>query len=296
MNLLSRLHLPWTIRSGLVIGLLFLVPALSSLGPLAGPLSPQTALADLKCGDAPMPFGPEGLVVTWVGPAPADARVTITDGEIFRLAAEQTGAGIPEDYPEKYTKDLQYVEVFNASMAWDLQEVTRWQERHGIKMEDGPSAVFQKYLDTDHVILETLVQHPVVENPELFVACSIVLQRGVIVYEDGWETLSLRSYFHSAADSDNFVNFAPSGGIEMVFPSDAIWFPLELSQFIVEPASYVVLDILTTSPLDAGQLPDSFRLEKSGRVDYNGTTYEVSRVSATLKAGQETPDFQLPVS
>jgi len=221
--------------------------------------------------------------------------VTITDGEIFRVAADATGPGIPEDFPEKYTKDLQEVEVFNASMAWDLDEVTRWQERQGIAMEPGPSEVFERYLQRGHVILETLVEHPPVDVPEQFVACSVVLQRGVIVFADGQETLFLRSYFHSAASEDEFVNFAPRGGLQVSFATDTIWFPLELSQFIMEPASYVVLDILTPKPLDERQLPEQFSLEKAGRVSYNGQTYEVARVRATLKAGQEVPDFELPV-
>jgi hypothetical protein len=234
-------------------------------------------------------------VVTWVGPVPDNARVTITDGEMFRVAADVTGPSIPEDFPEKYTKDLQEVEVFNASMAWNLDEVTRWQERQGIAMEPGPSAVFEKYLDRGHVILETLVEHPPVDVPERFVACSVVLQRGVIVFADGQETLFLRSYFHSAAGEDEFVNFAPRGGLEVSFATDTIWFPLELSQFILEPASYVVLDILTPQPLDERQIPQPFNLERMGRVNYDGETYNVARIRATLKAGEEVSDLELPV-
>jgi hypothetical protein len=234
-------------------------------------------------------------VVTWVGPVPADARVTIVDDEIFRVAADATGPGIPEDFPELYTKDLQEVDVFNASMAWDLQEVTRWQERQNIKMEPGPSEAFQRYLDTGHVILETLVEHPAVDVPERFVACSVVLQRGVIVFADGQETLFLRSYFHSAADADNFVNFAPRGGLRVSFATESIWFPLELSQFIQEPASYVVLDILTPKPLNEQAIPPPFSLERTGRVSYEGNVYAVARIRATLKAGEAAPDLDLQV-
>jgi len=40
------------------------------------------------------------------------------------------------------------------------------------------------------------------------------------------------------------------------FASDTIWFPLETTQLIDEPESYVVLDILTPERLGAKELPD----------------------------------------
>ena len=233
------------------------------------------------------------MVVTWVGPVPAKARVAYTDGEVFAAAAKAAGPEIPNDFPDKYTKDLREVELFNASMAWDLDEVARWQERYGIKLESGPATVFEEYLRTGHAIFETLVEHPTVPEPERFAACSVVLQRAVIVYADGQETLFLRSYFHSANDAGDFVNFVPRGGIEVSFATDVIWYPLALTQFIQEPASYVVLDIMTPGPLDATQLPESFRLDRSSRMTFQGTTYAVARVTGTVAAGQEVPDLRL---
>ena len=49
------------------------------------------AYADWKCGDAPFAFNQEDLIVTWVGPVPAQGKVTFTDGKIFREMAEVAG-------------------------------------------------------------------------------------------------------------------------------------------------------------------------------------------------------------
>ncbi len=210
--------------------------------------------------------------------------------------ARVTGPDIPKDFPKKYLKNLQKVELFNASMSWDTQELARWEKRHGVEMEKEPVAIFEDYLKTGHVIFTTLVGHPRVPDPQRWIACSVVLQRAVIVYAEGSkgrEKLFLRSYFHSAKDSENFVNFVPRGGIEVSFASDTIWFPLELTRVIQEPASYVVLDVLTPKPLDVKQLPEPFRLGKTGQMQYQGKLYSVTRATAKLAAKQKWPDLRL---
>jgi hypothetical protein len=221
--------------------------------------------------------------------------VAYVGGEIFRAAARVTGPEVPEGFPSKYTVSLQKVDFYNASMSWDVEELSRWQGRHGIRMEEGPVALFESYRRSNHLFATTLVEHPGVVDPARYQRCSVVLQRGVIVFDDGVETLFLRPYFHSARDSENFVNFVPHGGIKVSFASDDLWFPLELTGAIQEPASYVVLDILTTHQLDARQLPRPFRLEKTGLMEYHGTIYNVARVTAVLSRDREWPDLRLPV-
>jgi hypothetical protein len=244
-----------------------------------------------------MPFGSEGLVISWIGPAPGTARVTYSDGQIFNTVARVTGRDIPKGFPEKYTKDLHEVEMFNATMAWSTSEVTSWHKRYLGEIGPEPLSIFEEYLRTGHVIFGTLLQHPPV-NPTAaqFRACSTVLQRAVIVHthaSPGRETLVLRSYLHSAKDSETFVNFVPRGGVQMSFASDTIWFPLELTRVIQEPASYVVLDILTSQPLGAKKIPQPFRIEEEGRMRHEGERYHVTRITATLAANQKWPDLKI---
>ncbi|WP_030194769.1 hypothetical protein [Streptomyces sp. NRRL S-87] len=255
--------------------------------------------ADLKCGDAPMHFD-DGLVVTWAGPAPEEARVKLGNGDIFTQVEQVTGSGIPAAYPEKYLENLRTSEVFNASMAWTSDELVRWQERHGIEMEPEAMSVFQNYLDTGHRILMTLVDHPNVSDPGSFVACSLVLQRAVIVYNGRRQDLFLRSYFHSArTDSSEYVNFAPGGSVHYSFKTDTAWFPLELTRLISEPASYVELDIVTPEEFDEALLPAPFSGRTSGPVLLGDVKYQVRRASAVFKvgAGQQAaiPDFRMPL-
>lgn len=262
----------------------------------------EPAYADLKCGDAPMYFGGgDGLVVTWVGPTKESAKVRLGDGEIFRRIAEVTGSDIPEGYPEKYLRDLQEAEVFNASMAWSTDELTQWEGRHGIDMEPEALGVFQRYLDTKHPIFMSLVSHPEVRDPGAFIACSLVLQRAVMIYDEGREDLFLRSYFYSAKDENEFVNFVPRTGVHFSFPTDSIWFPLELTRLIREPASYVELDVLSRSSLDENALPAPFtraRSGSSGTLLLGGKKFNVTRISGVLDVseGRAIEDFNVPVA
>ncbi|MFD5431750.1 hypothetical protein ACFWJ4_06170 [Kitasatospora sp. NPDC127067] len=256
----------------------------------------RPAYADLKCGDAPMYFD-GGLVVTWSGPAPKEARVRVANGDIFERVEQATGPGIPSDYPEKYLKNLRTSEVFNACTAWTPDELVRWQGRHGIEMEPEALSVYDSYLKDGNTIFMALVDHPSVTDPGSFVACSLVLQRAVIVYNGGRQDLFLRSYFHSAReDSSEFVNFAPGGSVHYSFKTDTVWFPLELTRFISEPASYVELDIVTSEGFDEGLLPTPFSARESGYALLGDIKYQVRRASAVLSIGDQhhaIPDFRL---
>lgn len=240
-----------------------------------------------------MPFGQEGLVATWVVPTPSNARITYDDGSIFADVDRVKGTSMPERFPEKYTRSLKSVDLFNASMAWDNQELTRWQSRHGIEMKKGPLAVFGDYIKSDHAIFSTLIEHPKVKNPKLYTKCSIVLQRGVIVFTGSRETLYLRSYFHSSNDNGEYVNFVPKGGIKMSFPADAIWYPLSLTSEIEEPASYLVLDVLTKQSLPTRQISKSFQVSKQGKIMYQGDTYYFIRITGRLDAEKKWRDLIL---
>ncbi|MFI1829644.1 hypothetical protein ACH41E_24845 [Streptomyces sp. NPDC020412] len=280
--------------TAVVIALAVTCTALVLVGLRIGFARP--AYADLKCGDAPMYFD-GGLVVTWSGPAPAEARVKLGNGEIFERVEQVTGPGIPDAYPKKYLDNLRASDVFNASTAWTTEELVRWQERHGIEMERAALAVYEDYLSKGNTIFMALVDHPAVAEPAAYVACSLVLQRAVVVYNGGREELFLRSYFHSARDdSSEYVNFAPSGSVHYSFKTDAAWFPLELTRFIAEPASYVELDVVTPEDFDEALLPQPFASHDAGYVLLGDVKYEVRRASAVLPVDDPSraiPDFRL---
>jgi hypothetical protein len=253
------------------------------------------AFADLKCGDgrmhAPFAFGEDDLAVTWIGPVPKNAKVRAVDEEVFRTLERQIGPEIPAGFPDKYLKDLQRMELANAQMSTNLPDAAAWLKRYGVEMQEGPSKMLQGYIDRGHNIFSTLIDHPAVANAGDVRACSIVLQRGIIVMGEGYETLYLRSYFHSSDGKGSEVNFAPKGGLKISFPSKSVWFPLELTKYIFEPSAHVVLDILTPHAAKLAA-PSPFR-SIGGRMKatLGAQDYFVSRYSAVLERGKDWPDF-----
>ena len=255
-----------------------------------------------------MLFGQEGYVKTYTGPAPKDAKVSVGDGSIFRQVNRITGGDIPKGFPARYTEGLQEVELFNPSTVYKTDDLVNWQKQHSQVVRDEPLRVFSDYIASGFVIQTMLIRHPTTPNLLRFAACSVVLQRGVIVYNNGVEDLFLKSYIHSAEQPNlhhavalsqtqrrqgDFANFVPRGGIHIgSFKSDTIWFPLSTTELIEEPASYVVLDFLTQAPLDAKQLPEPFHVDKTGKTTYKGSVYYVSRVTAKLPR-QKTADLNL---
>ena len=75
------------------------------------------ALADLKCGDAPYQYGEDGLVVSWIGPVPKGAKVSNVDNSVFALLEQEMGSELPADFPDKYRKELQKSDLFNAQIS-----------------------------------------------------------------------------------------------------------------------------------------------------------------------------------
>ncbi|MEV4161991.1 hypothetical protein [Nonomuraea dietziae] len=236
--------------------------------------------------------------MTWSGPVPQYARYGVGNGEIFGKVAEVTGMDTPQGYPAKYLENLSDADVFNPGMVHSTDELIAWQRRHGIEMEPEALEVFQGYLDRNYPIFTSLVSHPAVDEPADYIACSLVLQRGVIVYNgNGRQELFLRSYFHSAkADGSEYVNFVPRRGIHYSFKSDALWFPLELTRLMSEPASYVEIDIATTDGLDQLDIPAQFSPTTTGFATLNGHKYEVMRISARFEVSkrQRIEDLIIP--
>jgi hypothetical protein len=257
------------------------------------------AFADGKCGDGGrnrvFEFSKNELVVTWAIPVPKNAKVTLTNGSIFDMASRDIGPDVPSGFPEKYKSDLKRVEVFNPTMAWSVGQLLESEKHFGIEMEQVATQIFDKYVRSQHDFVMMLVQHPpVAVPPSSFSSCSVVLQRGVIEYNDGVETLSLRSYFHSADESGHAVNFVPQGAVQITFESPEIWFPLSLTKLIKEPASYVVLDILTPNAVKTGALGQQFHAEATGKeIKVDNRQLNATRVTAKLESGKDLEDFRL---
>lgn len=183
--------------------------------------------------------------------------------------------------------------MFNASLAGDLDAVDRWNDLYGVTLSDEPRSLFQRYLDTgDYVIFQSLVDHPRVPDIELYRACSVVFQRGDIYFARGRQDLFLRSYFHSVKSADEFVNFAPAGGLRISFESDRIWYPLEVTQLNTEPTS-VVLNVMTEDPLPQDQVPEGFKVQKRGRVVHGISSYSATRLTATFPGGKTVSDVNI---
>jgi len=243
-----------------------------------------------------MPFGSKGLIVTWSVPVPQDARVSYATSDIFDATNRALGPEIPQTFPKKYTLKLEKVDLFNARISDNSEEFVSWQKKHNVEMHKEPLAIFDKSIKKGQVIASTLVEHPAVSHPERFEdACSVVLQRAVIISDPDpeRETIFLRSYFHSVDETTHeAANFVPQGGMKIDLSSKTVWFPLELTSSISEPASYLVLDILTTKPFKA-KLPEFLQATKNGKVDYRGKTYQAVRITGKLAANQKWEDLNL---
>jgi hypothetical protein len=228
--------------------------------------------------------------------------VRITDGRMFdevagimdRRSSASSTAARSKERKEKYDRNLRFSEVFNASMAWDLDTFVTWQERHGVEMEGRPLEIFQAYLERGHPLFMSLVEHPTVAEPERFTNCSIVLQRAVIFHRNGREDLFLRSFFHSS-NGEEAVNFAPSGAVQMSFMTDSIWFPLALTEGIPEQSSEVVLDIVSDTTLSPREVPEPFEVVDISRVGLGIDRFEVTRIAGVLDTSGPIEDLQVSV-
>lgn len=235
------------------------------------------------------------MVVTLSLPVPQDARVTYASPDTFAAVDRVMGPEIPANFPKKYSENLHHVDIFNAHISFTPDEFIRWQKRYDVEMKSEFASIFEGSFKRDKVIASTLVEHPSVAHPERYKdACSVVLQRAVLVSDPAQEreTIFLRSYLHSVDDAGGgATNFVPTGGFQVSFPSKTLWFPLELTTGISEPTAFVVLDILSTKPLNEKGLPAPFRVVKTSEMTFQGKRYQVFRVTAQLDTKQKWEDL-----
>jgi len=187
-------------------------------------------------------------------------------------------------------------EVFNVSMAWDIDEVRRWNDRHSFAISEEALALFSEYLDTGkYAVFQSLVQHPAPpERLSEFEACSVVFQRGDIFLDpSGREDLFLHSQFRDIGPGGAAVNFAPTAALHLSFMTNpGAWYPLRVTKLNREPTS-VALNICTPKPMDESLLPKGYNVAKRGRLSHGLQSYYVCHVTATFEGGEEVPDLQL---
>jgi hypothetical protein len=164
------------------------------------------AWADGKCGNGGghrlFQFSRNELVIPWAIPVPANAKVRFTEGRTINDMTRQAGADRPADFPQKYTEGVKQVELFNATMATSVKQLLEVEERYGIDMSKEATAVFDQYAKARNDFVITLVEHPAFSgSTDVNARCSVVLQRGVIEFSGGKETLHLRSQFHSTNEA-----------------------------------------------------------------------------------------------
>ncbi len=244
-----------------------------------------------------MPFGQEGLVVTWSIPVPAEAKITCASPETSRFMDElgrAAGGEIPKRLDRRYTNNVVRSDNFNSTILWSLDELERWENRFEIKLEEGPAGAFRRYFDSGHVVFGTLVNHPEVSDPSRWELCSIILQRALIVFAEGRETVVFRSYFHSrTSNREEAVNFVPARDIEVSFQSESIWFPLALTEFIAERKARVALDVLTPSEVRSEGSCGGLDVKHRGFVSTGKRVFHTMRLAGDLKAGQGIDDLKL---
>ena len=261
---------------------------------------PLLALAEGKCDDDPMPYGPANkLVITWAIPYPGDALVKLTGEEIFNQVDQQLGLPwFHPGYPDKY-KNPKMVEIFNDTDFDTTDRLKAWQKQIlKIDMADGTVAAFGQYVQEKHRIRGALVEHPPV--PSGYSICSCVLQRGVAIYwGDGQEDLYVRSHLSTTNPTTKaFEVFAPRGGYWFSFKraNKKIWFPLRLNRLLKEQA-WMVLDILTPKgkPLAANAIPAPYTVAKKGQVRLftPPQDFEAVRVLGTFQPAQPVADLEI---
>lgn len=182
-------------------------------------------------------------------------------------------------------------------MAWDLDEVHRWNDRHAFAISEDALALFSSYLETRrYVIFQSLVEHPASpEDVQKYAACSTTFQRGDIVFDPATrrEDLFLQSQFHDTGPGGAAVNFAPTQALHLSFTTNpGIWYPLRVTKLNSEPTS-VVLNVCTPHPIKETAIPEGFEIARRGRAMYGVHHYYVTQFTAIFDAGVEVPDFEL---
>jgi hypothetical protein len=256
------------------------------------------AWADGKCGNGGghklFQFSRDEMVIPWAIPVPANAKVRLTEGKMINDMTRRAGADSPAEFPKKYTEIVKQVELFNSTMATSVKQLLEVEERYGIDMSKDATAVFDQYAKAHNDFVITLVEHPAFSgSTDVNARCSVVLQRGVIEFSGGRETLHLRSQFHSTNGAGGSVNFVPNGAVEIEFETSEIWFPLSLTKLIGEPASYVVLDVVTPDPMKSSDWGRGLKVAESKKIELNGKAAFLTRATGKFDSGKDLEDFRL---
>ncbi len=170
-----------------------------------------------------------------------------------------------------------------------------------MRLSDKAQDLFDKYLRTEEfVIFESLVEHPPVPHPQMYAACNVLFQRGDIYFANGRQDLYLWSRFQTTAGmgpgaasaTKHAIDFAPAYALHVSFPTDSIWYPLEVTELNTGPTN-VMLNVLTEKTLPDKAEVKGFRLEKGGRIDLGAHSYHLSHFRARFEGGKAVPDVRL---
>jgi len=248
-----------------------------------------------------VPFGSEGLIIAWTGPVPAKSRIALVEREVFQPVNRALDLHDYERGGLEHNQPVYLSQVFNVGLAWTREETVQWNSRFGMHLSKQAQDLFEKYLRSDEfVIFESLVEHPPVLHPEMFAACNVMFQRGDIYYANGREDLYLWSRFQTSSGmgpgaapaTRTAIDFAPASALHVSFPTDTIWYPLEVTKLNTGPTD-VMLNVLTEKELTGKAAVKGFRLEKGGRLDLGARSYYVSHLRARFDGGKEVSDVRL---
>jgi len=241
-----------------------------------------------------VPFGPEGLVIPWYVPVPRQGRASVTTADVLEPVSRALGSPPTGLARDKHGIDVFPAEIFNGTISWHPDQISAWDAQHGMEPSPDVMGVFSKYVEGGkHSIFHALVEHPPVPTP--FSSCSVVFQRADIFFTQqspGRQDLFLQVQFHNAHSETEFVNLAPTGVLHVSFAADSIWYPLELTRFSEEPSS-VVLNFVTSNPLEAGHLPEPFHIQKRSRMRDGVHRYFITHATAILDGGADIPDLNI---
>lgn len=261
---------------------------------------PLLARAEGKCYDDPYYWKEKNkLLVTWVIPAPADAKAETSDGKLLAALDARFG-GEPPGYPVEYASNVsQYPYLDHPASKKTIKsgkELKDWVGQFGFPTEPEAEAALDKYFKANRLLYGLVVEHPpVADNGLGFKFCTCVLQRAAIVWDGDQQQTWVRSTYRSARDQRTWVNFAPDSPVKFTFAARSIWFPLALNKILPEPGApaFLLLDILTKKPLAVNQIPAGFVVDPKGNVPLQGGTWNVMRLWRRYQRGDPAEDLSL---
>ncbi len=271
---------------------LVIAVAMASLPLLAG--------GEGKCYDDPYQWKERNkLVVTWVIPAPSDAKMEASDGSLLANLDARFGAE-PPGFPPEYAGNVSLYPYpdhpGSKRTIRNGQELKDWLQQFGFPTEPEATAALDKYFVQNRFLYGMVVEHPpVADNGLGFKFCTCTLQRAAIVWDGDKQQTWVRSTYRSARDQRTYVNFAPQSPVKFTFAAKSIWFPLALNRILPEPgvSAFLLLDVLTKEPLAVDQIPASFVADPKGKVPWQGGIWNVTRIWRKYQRGDPAEDLSL---